>query len=134
MKVAVQQSELFQDDLGALHPLRAFIFVELFLQIAIDLFTRDQLALYAVLNRQLGVAADKVQDLVDRAEELLRLRLGHRRLCRWRSRRLLACGSRLRCECHAGSHADCDRREPTYQNQAFAAKSSLQPQPPPTSL
>ena len=67
MKVPVKQAELLQHNLGALHPLRAFVLVELLPEVLIHLIARDQFPLHTVLDRQLRIGAGEAEDLVHRA-------------------------------------------------------------------
>src|SRR5260370_17211126 len=86
MEGRVEQADLLQRDLRSLHPPRALILVKLHLQITSHLVAGYQLALHAMFDREFGVAADEAQNLIHRAEELLRLLLRHRSLaCRRRS-------------------------------------------------
>ena len=79
VEVAVEQAELFEDQLGALHALGVLVFVELLAEIRGDFGAGDEAALDGVKRGQVGVFADELGDLVDGGEEFFRLLLGHGR-------------------------------------------------------
>ena len=88
MEIAVKQTELLQHNLRALHTFCAFVLLKFFPKVVIDLIARNQFALHRVLNRQLGIAAGKTQNLIHRAKQLLRLLFRHGSLHRGLGRRL----------------------------------------------
>ena len=130
MKVAVEQPKLLQHNLGALHTLRALVLVELFLEIVIDLITRNQFALHRMLDRQFSITAGKVEDLIHRPKQLLRLLLCHRGL-RLGLRRFL---SSIRSCCLLGKHHTTCRQKheaynPPHRTSIAAPNPSLQLDP-----
>ena len=89
-EVAVQQAELLQHNLAALHAFGALVFLELLFEVAFHRGARGDLALDRALDGQPGFVGGKLDQLIDQREELLRL-LGCDLAC-WR-------GLRLRCNC-----------------------------------
>ena len=74
LEVPVKQPKLFQHDLRTLHSLGVFVVVELVDYVFLHRLPRLQLPLHLVLHRQLGIIRGKMQDVVDRAKQLLGLR------------------------------------------------------------
>ena len=72
IKVAIEEAEFLENDFAALHALGAFIFIELFAQIAFDCGPRGELALDVAFDGQAGlVGGEFFRELVNVGEELL---------------------------------------------------------------
>ena len=76
LKVAIQQPELLQHQLAALHPLVALVLVELLAQLLVYRVARDEPALHRRLDRQQRVLTHELQDLLLRPQQLLLLVFG----------------------------------------------------------
>ena len=59
-EVAVQQAELLEHDLAALHALGALVFLELLFQIAFDRSPGSDLSLHSALDGQAGFVGGKL--------------------------------------------------------------------------
>src|ERR1700677_1112184 len=130
MEVAIKQTELLQHNLRAFHPLRALVLVKLLSQISIHLIAGDELTLDAVLDGQFCVSADKAQNLIDGAKELLRLVLRHRCLRRRRRSSLSRSGPRVLLRArNAACHQQNKSYDPDPQTSTATAKSSPQHNP-----
>ena len=76
-------AEFLQHELRTLQPLRVLVVLQPLLDVAFHLVARDELALHLVLDGKAGVLADELQNLVNRAKEFFRLRLGDGLLRFW---------------------------------------------------
>ncbi len=71
IEVAIEKSKLLENDFAALHPFRAFVFIELLGQIAFDRGSRGEVTLDVAFDGQAGLVGRELNELVDQGEELL---------------------------------------------------------------
>jgi hypothetical protein len=72
-EIAVEHAELFEHNLAPLKALGAFVFVELFFQVAFDSGAVGDLALYVALDRQTGLLRGKFDQFINQGKELASL-------------------------------------------------------------
>ena len=72
-KIAVEEAELLEDNFALLEALGALVFLELLLQITLHFRAGGKLALDVALDGQAGFTGGELDQLIDQAEELLRL-------------------------------------------------------------